>query len=89
MLPINFDSNPAPRRTLELPREPASSIRWKIKLPAGGLPAGLQAALQTFFNQRTKSATLLLGYATCLFRQLVRNLYGGLHLRVDRIERMG
>ena len=59
--------------------QPASPVGWKIQLPARCLPAGFEAALQTFFNQGAERGTLLPGDAPGLFYQLVRKLNGGLH----------
>ncbi len=79
MLPINLVTNSAPRCTLELGCQPAPPVSRKIKLPAGCLPAGFEAALQTFFDEGTQRGALLLGYTPSLLRQLVRKLYGSFH----------
>ena len=71
MLPIDLIPNLVPWCALELVRQTAPSVTGKIKLPAHCLAAGLEAALQAFFNERTERCTLLPGYTPGLLYQLV------------------
>ena len=76
MLQVDLVPNPVPWCTRKLVRQPAPAVARKIKLPAYRLAAGLEAALQTFFNQGTERGTLLSGYTPRLLYQLVAKLYG-------------
>ena len=79
MLSIDFIANPAPRRALELVSEAFAAVAREVELAARRLPPGLEAALQTFFNERTERGALLLGDTPGLLNQSVGELYGGLH----------